>query len=155
MADLVTTQVKASKEVIDAMINTVPGHDLEGKVDFNCLLPASDDTYQVPGGDKERRTWNTENWGTASNAEDSLRKSDTSVYFSTASGNPQPVLRALSTMFPGIEILVRQAGETNYYWSGSYILLDGKVKKDPKGPNVKDIDSISRFASKVRNRKYA
>lgn len=163
MSDFVTTQVKASKEIIDSMINMVPGHELEGHVDFNCLLPVPDDIYQGNVGPKEKELygtrnwidWNVANWGTKWNARDTFRKSDKSVYFTTAWGNPQPALRALSKKFPDQKILIRQAGETNYYWSGSYILLNGVVTKDPKGPNVMDIDSINRFASKVRNRKFA
>lgn len=163
MADFVTTQVKASKEVIDAMINIVPGHPLEGKVDFECIVPVPDELKPIQvqfGGwkaseDTVLRKWSDENWGTSGNAMNTLRKSDTSVYFETAWADPMEVLRALSRKFPTERILIRQAGDTNYYWSGSYILLNGQVKQNSNRPNVKDIDSINRFASKVRNRKYA
>lgn len=163
MADFFTTQVKASKEVIDSMINMVPEHEFEGHVDFNCIVPTPDDIYQGNFGKKEKEIygdrnwfdWNTTNWGTKWNATETLRKSDKSVYFLTAGGHPQEVLRALSRKFPEDSILIRHAGETNYFNSGSYILLNGQVTKDPKRANVLDIDSINRFASKVRNRKFA
>lgn len=164
MADLVTTQVKASKEVIDSMINMVPGHEIEGKVDFNQIIPMPADIYQGDVGFKERKlygdktwlTWCNSNWGTKWNAVESAHPTDNSVFFRTAWSSPTTVLRALSHKFPDERIAVRVAAETNEGYCGAYFLLDGNIHGDPDAP-VRDDDKrkFATWASRIRRYKLA
>lgn len=163
MPNYVTVQVRASKEVIDAMINTEPGHGWENAVDFNLLIPTPDDIFQGNLGQKERQLygdrnwydWNIANWGTKWNSGDTTRKSDKSVYFETAWEQPLPVLIALSEKFPTEKIRIRVAGESSGEYSGSYYLLNGEQLDDPQDPNLKNEEAYARFRRKVRNRQYA
>jgi hypothetical protein len=160
MADFYTTHIKAAPKVIDALINMTPGHEFEGHVDFNCVVPTPENVSQDEGRPEDAhakgmiywRDWNVENWGTKWNAGDSFRKSDKSVYFDTAWAAPWPVLEALSKMFPQEEIIVRVAGETNRHFAGKFAYLNG-IKTE-----VGDIllgVKHDRFAGKVRRRQFA
>lgn len=162
MADFVTVQVKASKKVIDAMVNSVPGHDFEGLVDFNCIVPTPAYVYQGEGdlsewenrGEWTWHSWNNRFWGCKWNAAETLRKSDESVYF-TAADKPREYLLALSAAFPQEDIFVRFAGETGYAYAGyeSYrqgmIIGNSHLVMGFRSPEMK------RFGYKVRNRLYA
>lgn len=162
MPNYTVNQIRASKEVIDALINTEPGSDYENSVDFNLLIPTPEDIYQGPLGQAERELygdrnwydWNVENWGTKWNAGSTVRSSDKSVYFDTAWDRPEPVLIALSKKFPLEKILVRYSDEGSYN-AGCYFLLDGEEIEDPRNPQLKDHDSVIRFIYKLRNGKFA
>lgn len=161
MADYITTHVKASKDVIDAMINTIAGHEWEDAVDFNLIVPVPDDIYQGNLGEKEREfygsrnwyDWNTSNWGTKWNAAETERRSDKSVYFDTAWAPPFAYLEALSRKFPTEVIKVRVAGEYSRSFAGAYIFLNGVRVEDPKSP-VTQSEAMFRFGRKVRKRQY-
>jgi hypothetical protein len=163
MPNYVTNQVRASKEVIDSMIQTEPGHGWENAVDFNLIIPTPDNIFQGNLGTKERELygennwydWNTKNWGTKWNAGDTTRPSEKSVYFETAWERPEPVFLELSRKFPKEKILIRFADESFDRYSGSYYLLNGEVIEDPRDPSLKSHESIVRFRWKLHNRKYA
>lgn len=161
MADFITVHLKASREVIDSLINKTPGHNHEGQVDFNCVLPTPSNIYQGNlsedavkiHGDNTWYTWNSRNWGVKWNAFDTLKKSAKSVYFCTAWTRPTALLLALSRKFPNDEIRIRVAGETNSYFAGEFSYLNGVETlvfyPDPCSQQQ------ARFARKVRNRQFA
>ncbi len=169
MADFVTTQVRASKEVIDSML--IFEEDAY-HVDLNTMVLTPDDIYQgnlgrdeeLLYGEKTWRTWNDANWGTSRNAFETERKSDTSIYFDTCWSSPTLALIALSQKFPDEEISVRFAGEMVQHFAEGYILKNGIKTPDPKAPRTRhahaDIDTKEhtrwmRWNRKIKNRKFA
>lgn len=162
MADFVTLQIKAPKHVIDAMFNTTPGHEFEGHVDFNCIVPTPEGVYQGIdyGQEREKRgewtwwTWNNAFWGTKWNAAESERRSDTSVYF-MAAGKPRAYLSALSRAFPQEEIFVRFAGESSHYYAGYETYLNGGIIDTSNGLIEFRSPEMKRLGYKVRKRLFA
>lgn len=112
MPNHITTEIRSSKAVIDALIND------SGKVDFELIVPAPADMFRgaLGLGDREAHPinwhdWQTENWGTKWNAYKSDRISDTAVKFQTAWDAPVPVIIALAEKFPDEIITVISANE--------------------------------------------
>jgi len=163
MADFITTQIKASKKVIDAIINQTPGDEWEGSVDFNCVVPTPDFVSQEEGRPEDAyakgmvywRDWNETNWGTKWNAFESFRKSDTSVYFCTAWAPPFPVIEALSEKFPDEKIVIRIAGETNRHFAAKYSYVSGVQYESEEDILHSGTPRKHRFAAKVRGHKFA
>lgn len=169
MADFITTQVRASKEVIDSMLILEEG---AYHVDLNTMVLTPDDIYQgnvgrdeeLLYGEKTWRTWNEANWGTSRNAFKTERKSGTSIYFETCGASPALALIALSKKFPDEDINVRFAGEIVQYFAEGYILKNGVKTADPKAPRThhahSDVDAKEharwmRWNRKISNRKFA
>lgn len=134
MAQFITNHIKASKHVIDALINTTPGHNFEGSVDFNLIVPTPETVSQEEGPAEDAyakgmlywRDWNEENWATKWNAGDTERRSEGTVYFQTANSPSFPVFEALSLKFPGEKIYVCIAGERADSFAMQYLYLNGE-----------------------------
>lgn len=161
MATIITNHVRASKQVIDALHNTIPGHEFEGHVDFNCIVPTPENVSQEEGPAEDAyaqgmiywRDWNESNWGTKWNAGDSERRSDTSVYFNTANAPACTVMIALSLQFPGEIIELRTAQEIISAFAMRYVYLDGEEFED--STLRAERKKMKRLASNVKHRRLA
>jgi len=77
--------------------------DLE-EIDFAKIIPP-------PEGEYDSYNWNIANWGTKWNAYDQEKTDANTLVFNTAWAMPEPVIRALSEMFPDVTVKIKWADE--------------------------------------------
>ena len=73
------------------------------EIDFNKIVPQRSPNYS--------RDWSIINWGTKWNAYDIEKIDDYTISFNTAWSFPEPVIKALSKMFPKIGVNIKWADE--------------------------------------------
>lgn len=128
MPNHVTTELTAPKHVIHALLT-------EDGVDFERIIPQPKNVEQgdCSGTHDEGvicwRNWRIDVWGTKWNAyETEMRSSDdTVVRFDTAWAHPEPVIVALSQMFPDVEIDVKYADDALGANCDHYVIRGGEV----------------------------
>jgi hypothetical protein len=89
------------------------------EIDFQKIVPMPGHIYQGDLGEEERKKygknnwydWSYTNWGTKWNAYDMDKIDDYSMQFSTAWSMPDPVIKALSRLFPEIVVKIKWADE--------------------------------------------
>jgi Ferredoxin-like domain in Api92-like protein len=89
------------------------------EVDFNKIVPMPSNIFRGNLGDAEKKIhgennwydWSVNNWGTKWNAVESQKIDDYTVQFDTAWAMPEPVIKALSKMFPKIGVNILWADE--------------------------------------------
>ena len=74
------------------------------EIDFTKIIPP-------PQGEHDSYNWNVANWGTKWNAYDQEMIDDHTLEFLTAWSMPEPVIKALSEMFPDVLVKIKWADE--------------------------------------------
>lgn len=111
-----------------------------GTIDFNKIVVTPDNIYQGSIGEEERKRykpeemwyeWNIKNWGTKWNAysQNSFPEDDISneITFQTAWSTPEPIILALSKLFPNVVIKVKFADEDFGSNCGWYRYKNGEL----------------------------
>ena len=89
------------------------------EIDFNKIVPMPSNIFRGDIGSEEEERygrdnwydWSISNWGTKWNAYDMYVINDYSMGFNTAWSPPEPVIRALSKMFPDVTVKIQWADE--------------------------------------------
>lgn len=89
------------------------------EIDFEKIVPMPSNIYRGDLGDEERKKhgannwydWSVNNWGTKWNAYDIEKVDDNTIMFNTAWSMPEPVIKALSKMFPDVKVKIKWADE--------------------------------------------
>lgn len=131
MPNHITNIIRADQDVLDALCVT----DADGKktVDFNTIVPMPDSIHTGSIGIERFddptawRRWSIDNWGTKWNAygQQAGQTTPGEIRFETAWSHPEPVINALSALFPDREIQVAYADEDAGYNLGVYALRHG------------------------------
>ena len=124
------------KEILEAIKNDEVG---TGSIDFNKIIPMPDHIFRGPLGQEEQRIYGKDNWydwgvsywGTsrASYGYDNFPAYDggNRISFLTAWSRPEPVIEALSRMFPDAEFEHAWADEDIGSNVGECVYQDGEV----------------------------
>ena len=78
-------------------------------------------------GHRDWYGWSRDNWGTKWNAYSQELREDGVIKFETAWSTPEPVICALSRMFPDAQFDVRYADEDFGHNVGEYTYVDGEM----------------------------
>jgi Ferredoxin-like domain in Api92-like protein len=78
-------------------------------------------------GHRDWYSWTRDNWGTKWNAYSQELREDGVIKFETAWSTPEPVICALSRMFPDAQFDVRYADEDFGHNVGEYTYVDGEM----------------------------
>lgn len=125
-------RIEGSKGNLDKCLQRIAGDDPDLHLDFNKVIPEPDNppqTSHMPGW----YTWRVEHWGTKWNLQESrLHRYQNSsgdvagviIYFETAWAPPEPVIEALTELFPDLFI------ELEYFESG--MGFQGKMTYIPR-----------------------
>ena len=86
-------------------------------------------------GHRDWYSWTRDNWGTKWNAYSQELREDGVIKFETAWSTPEPVICALSRMFPDAQFDVRYADEDFGHNVGEYTYIDGEMVEEsqPEG----------------------
>jgi hypothetical protein len=86
-------------------------------------------------GHRDWYGWSRDNWGTKWNAYSQELREDGVIKFETAWSTPEPVICALSRMFPDAQFDVRYADEDFGHNVGEYTYVDGEIVEEsqPEG----------------------
>lgn len=127
------------------------GGDKTHLIDFHKIVPMPEDivrgdiNMQQIEDSKGRNwyDWCPKNWGTKWNAYDISFDGYDTLRFDTAWSNPEPVMQALSKMFPSVVIWVMYADEDIGNNLGAYKMRNGK-KFDEWTPKDEEADYFAR-----------
>lgn len=140
MPNHIRTTIKPSKDfekITEKVVSKIEGKEDEFFFDFEKIIPVPDDIFrgdltqemELKHGEKTWYKWNISHWGAKWNSYDfdPYAKYDEKFSFQTAWASPEPVIIALSEMFPDVEFEVKYADEDIGSNLGWYKILNGEI----------------------------